>query len=100
MENLNRVFLISPRRYGKTCLLYNFGRHLDKNGTAWTYLDLNAFPDLGGFAGAMAGFSARALETNTDRLLKFLSGFRRLRPSMSMDSDGNISATPGNVRQR
>jgi len=93
MENLNRVFLISPRRYGKTCLLYNFGRHLDKNGTAWTYLDLNAFPDLGGFAGAMAGFSARALETNTDRLLKFLSGFRRLRPSMSMDSDGNISAT-------
>ena len=23
MENLNRVFLVSPRRYGKTCLLAN-----------------------------------------------------------------------------
>lgn len=93
MENLNRVFLVSPRRYGKTCLLYNLGRQLEKSGIAWTYLDLNAFPDLGGFAGALAGFSARALESNTDRLLKFFSGFRRLRPRMSMDSDGVLTAT-------
>ncbi|MBW1943388.1 MAG: ATP-binding protein, partial [Deltaproteobacteria bacterium] len=82
MENINRVFLISPRRFGKTCLLYNLGKHLERSGIAWTYLDLNAFPALRHFAGAMASFSAKALESNSDRLLKFFSGFRRLHPKL------------------
>ena len=93
MENINRVFLVSPRRFGKTCLLYNLGKHLEENGIAWTYLDLNAFPDLRHFAGAMASFSAKALESNSDRLLKFFSGFRRLHPKLGMDPDGNITAS-------
>ena len=93
MENINRVFLVSPRRYGKTCLLYNLGRHLDEDGIAWTYLDLNAFPNLRNFAGALASFTAKALETNSDRLLKFFSGFVRLRPKLAMDKEGNLAAS-------
>ncbi len=60
---------------------------------AWTYLDLNAFPDLHRFAGAMAGSAAKALENNTDRLLKIFSGFRRLRPKLEMGSDGSVAAS-------
>jgi hypothetical protein len=46
----------------------------------------------GGIAGAMTAMTARALESNTDRLLKIFSGFYRLRPKLGMDHDGNLSA--------
>ena len=45
MENNNRVFLVSPRRYGKTCLLHQLIPELKKRGMACAYIDLNAFPD-------------------------------------------------------
>jgi hypothetical protein len=92
MENNNRVFLISPRRFGKTCLLHQLTQNLVDGGVACAYLDLNAFPDLRSFAGALAGMVTRALESNTDRLLKLFSGFQRLRPKLSLDRDGNVSA--------
>jgi hypothetical protein len=31
MENLNRVFLVSPRRFGKTCLLLNLIDSFERN---------------------------------------------------------------------
>jgi hypothetical protein len=92
MENNNRVFLVSPRRFGKTCLLHQVRKTLENNGMACAYIDLNAYPDLGSFAGAMTAMTSRALESNTDRLLKIFSGFRRLRPKLGMDHDGNLSA--------
>jgi hypothetical protein len=61
-------------------------------GMACAYIDLNAFPDLRSFAAAMTAMTARALEANTDRLLKIFSGFSRLRPKLSMGPDGNLSA--------
>jgi len=30
MRNLGRVFLVSPRRYGKTCLIFNLSDKLKK----------------------------------------------------------------------
>ncbi len=92
MENNNRVFLVSPRRYGKTCLLHHLIQRLEKDGMACAYLDLNAFPDLRSFAGAMTSTTTKALESNTDRLLKIFSGFHKLRPKLSIDQDGNLSA--------
>lgn len=92
MENTNRVFLLSPRRFGKTCLLHNLMEDLNRCGIASAYLDLNAYPDLRAFAGAAAALTTKALETNTDRLLKILSGFQRLRPRITMDSEGKLSA--------
>ena len=93
MENNNRVFLVSQRRFGKTCLLHHLKHTLESNGPACTYIDLNAYPDLHGFAGAMTTMAARALESNTDRLLKIFSGFSRLRPKLSMDKNGNLGAS-------
>jgi len=34
MDNLSRVFLISPRRFGKTCLLFNLMERLNDLGFA------------------------------------------------------------------
>ncbi len=92
MENNNRVFLVSPRRFGKTCMLHNLGEILEKNGMAWAYIDLNAYPDLRGFAASLATGTAKALETDRDRLLKLFTGFRKLRPKLSMDMEGNVNA--------
>jgi hypothetical protein len=92
MDGLGRIFLVSPRRYGKTCLLFNFLDRLREKGMAAAYIDLNAYPDLPGLAaGATQAFS-RALETDVDKLLKVFSGMRRLRPRVSLDPDGGISA--------
>jgi hypothetical protein len=92
MANTNRVFLISPRRFGKTCLLLNLVGQLEARGMAAAYIDLNAHPDLRSLAGALAGATARALESNTDRLLKLFANFRRLRPKVGVDAQGNVSA--------
>jgi AAA+ ATPase superfamily predicted ATPase len=92
MVNLNRVFLVSPRRFGKTCLLLNLIETLKRDAMACAYIDLNAFPDIRSFAGAMTGLTTEALETNKDKLLKMFSGFKKLRPKVSVDPDGKISA--------
>lgn len=92
MTNTNRVFLVSPRRYGKTCLLLNLVDQLQAQGMAAAYIDLNAHPDLRSLAGGMASVTAKALESNADRLLKLFAGFRRLRPKVGVDAQGNVSA--------
>lgn len=92
MDNDNRVFLVSHRRFGKTCLLHHLKESLEKDGFACAYLDLNAYPDLRSFAGAITSMTTKALESNTDKLLKIFSGFSKLRPKLGMDTDGNLSA--------
>ena len=93
MTNLTRVFLISPRRFGKTCLLWNLLEKLQDQGFATAYLDLNAYPDLRTFAGSFTQLTTRALETNTNKLLKIFAGLQRLRPKVSVAPDGSISGT-------
>jgi hypothetical protein len=92
MLNLSRVFLVSPRRFGKTCLLLKLIETLKREAVACAYIDLNAFPDIKSFASALTALTAEALESNKDKLLKIFSGFQKLRPKLSMDPDGNISA--------
>ena len=92
MVNLNRVFLVSPRRFGKTCLLLNLIETLKRDAMACAYIDLNAFPDIRSLAGALTGLTTEALETNKDKLLRMFSGFQKLRPKVTVDPDGKISA--------
>ena len=92
MVNLNRVFLVSPRRFGKTCLLLKLIEMLKRNGMACAYIDLNAFPDIRSFASALTALTAGALETNKDKLLKMFAGLQKLRPKVSVDLNGKISA--------
>jgi hypothetical protein len=69
MKNLNRVFLVSPRRYGKTRLLANLLDRLEEEGVPTSYLDLNAYPDLRIFAAAFARTTCRFPESSKDKLL-------------------------------
>ena len=57
MVNLNRVFLVSPRRFGKTCLLLNLIETLERDAMACAYIDLNAFPDIKSFASALTSIT-------------------------------------------
>jgi hypothetical protein len=93
MENLNRVFLVSPRRYGKTCLLANLLDKLDGEGLATAYLDLNAYPDLASFAAAFTQATSKALESNMNKLLKIFAGLQKLRPKVSVGLDGALSGS-------
>lgn len=92
MINLNRVFLVSPRRFGKTCLLMNLIEKLNRSGVACAYIDLNAYPDIKSFATALTSLASKALESNTDKLIKMFSGLQKLRPKVSVNPDGTISA--------
>ena len=91
MVNLNQVFLVSPRRFGKTCLLLRLMETLKRERMACAYLDLNAFPDIRSFASALAALTSEALETSRDKLLKMFSGFQNLRPTVSVGPEGKIS---------
>ncbi len=92
MANLNLVFLVSPRRFGKTCLLLNLIETLRRDAMACAYVDLNAFPDIKSFATALTSLTTEALETNKDKLLKMFFAFQKLRPKVSVDPEGKISA--------
>jgi hypothetical protein len=91
MQSLSRVFLVSPRRFGKTCLIYNLLDALHEKGLATAYLDLNAYPDLRSFAAAFAQVTSKALESDTKKLLKIFAGLKKLRPKVSLGLDGSIS---------
>jgi len=93
MENLNRVFLVSPRRYGKTCLLANLLDRLERQNYGVAYLDLNAYPELRSFAAAFTQLTSRALESSTDKLLKIFAGLQRLRPKVSVGPDGALAGS-------
>ena len=90
MDNLSRVFLISPRRFGKTCLLFNLIERLNDIGFATAYLDLNAHPDVKSLAAGMTHLTSMALESDFEKLLKVFSGLQRLRPKVSVGQDGSI----------
>ena len=86
-----RVFLVSPRRYGKTCLLFNLLDRLRAQGMPCAYLDLNAYPELAGLSGAVAAETARSMESGIDRLSNLLASLTHLRPRVSVSPDGSIS---------
>jgi hypothetical protein len=93
IRNFSRVFLVSPRRYGKTCLLFNLIESLKIEKTPVAYLDLNAYPDIKSLSGDFALQTCKALETNRDKLIKVLSGLKNFKPQFSVESDGTkISA--------
>ncbi len=94
IRNFNRVFLVSPRRYGKTCLIFNLIESLKIEKTPVAYLDLNAYPDIKSLSGDYALQTCKALETNRDKLIKVLSGLKNFKPQFSVESDGTkISAS-------
>ncbi|MGD8520059.1 MAG: ATP-binding protein [Desulfobacterales bacterium] len=91
-KNLSRIFLVSPRRYGKTCLLFNLMASFKTEKIPAAYLDFNAYPDIRSLAAGYALQTCKALETNRDKLMKLLSGLKNFTPRFSLEANGTTIA--------
>lgn len=87
-----RLFLISPRRYGKTSLILKALEELKKNDFYIVYMDLYKATSLQAFLEIYTRSIATAVETKTDKILNFFKNtLPGLRPTISLQPDGSAS---------
>jgi AAA+ ATPase superfamily predicted ATPase len=85
----HNMFLISPRRYGKTSLIINVLEHLNREGLFTFYIDLYKVASLRELLEAYAKGVARSCTTRVERFSEFIKDiFPRLRPKIIIGSDG------------
>lgn len=87
-----RVFLISPRRYGKTSLAFNALAALKERGIITAHMDMYDVSTVEQFAAHYARAIARAAETKTESIVSFIREvIPALRPSVTISAEGEIS---------
>ena len=87
-----RVFLISPRRYGKTSLAFNALAALKERGIITAHMDMYDVSTVEQFAAHYARALARAAETKTENIISFIREvIPSLRPSVTISAEGEIS---------
>lgn len=92
LKQEGRVFLISPRRYGKTSLVANILEGLRRQGMLTAHLDLYDASTLEQFATHYARALARASETKAESLVRFIrEAVPALRPQVTLSPEGDIS---------
>ena len=74
MTNANTVFLVSPRRYGKTSLLINFIEQMRNGEFLCVYIDLYRVSSLKRFLELYLTEVGRAVTQKPERALSFLKG--------------------------
>ena len=85
-----RVFLLGPRRFGKTAILRAASAAAERQGAIVIRLDAEAYPGVDGLVRALVLESARKLKSDvTQTGEKILRFFSRLRPVISYDAAGN-----------
>jgi len=85
----HNIFLISPRRYGKTSLIINVLKRLKKEGLLTFYIDLYKVASLRELLEAYARGVARSYTTRVERFSEFVKDvFPGLRPKIVIGSDG------------
>ena len=90
VSNGRDVTLVAPRRYGKTGLIHNAFRILEKDHTT-IYLDIFAIEDLTSFVQAFSSAVLGKLDSPSERIgRKLLSFFRSCRPTMTPQDDGSL----------
>ena len=90
IANGRDVTLVAPRRYGKTGLIHNAFRVLEKDHAA-VYLDIFAMDDLASFVQAFSSAVAGRLDSAAGRIgRKLLSFFKSCRPTMTPQDDGSV----------
>jgi len=92
MGNVGKVFLVSSRRVGKTCLLRNLKKNLNKMGFLTAYVDLYRAPTLRHFTELYARAVVEVVEGKLEKMVKavprILPG---LRPTLAPNPDGTLS---------
>ncbi|MFQ6091833.1 MAG: hypothetical protein ACE5OR_03985 [bacterium] len=96
LQSSARIFLISPRRYGKSSLLHVVKDKLKQKGLLVAYVDLykiasiNQFGDV--YTSAILNTSDTKIEEATKTIPELLA---RLRPKIAIESTGAPSVTLG-----
>jgi len=87
-----RIFLISPRRYGKTSLILKVLEELMTQGFYTAYIDLYKVNSLQKFLEIYAREVARAVESKLEKTFNFLKKtLPGLRPKISLQPDGTAT---------
>ena len=100
MENGEKLFVFSERRYGKTSLVHASLKKLPKKGYVCAYVDLWPTDSEATFATTVAKAIAESMSTSVGKLLetakKFFGG---LSPSVTMGEEGKPELTFGLAKQ-
>ncbi len=92
IEGGERVFLISPRRYGKTSLIMNVLEEIKKKGYLTAYIDLYKAPSLRDLLIQYSKGVASSGETTLEKMVKLAKELLPgLRPKIEVGTDGTPS---------
>jgi hypothetical protein len=97
----SRLFLISPRRYGKTSLLLESRTRLQAQKVPVAYVDLYQATSLAHFLDLFARAVLEALEGTVDKAVRLAGEFLRgIRPTMTINALGQPEWTLGVSQQQ
>jgi hypothetical protein len=96
-EECGTLFLIGPRRFGKTSILRAAEAKLTEAGKIVLRYDAEAFDDIGGLAAALLAGAVRKYTSALDRAQAIAKKFfMALKPSLTLDpADGKITVAVG-----
>ncbi|MCK4495394.1 MAG: ATP-binding protein, partial [Candidatus Aminicenantes bacterium] len=92
LKDCEKIFLISPRRYGKTSLIINTLSKLRDAGIYSIYLDLYKATSLHKLLELYAREIAQEVETKLERAIRFMEEtLPGLRPKITLNANGSPS---------
>ncbi|MDI6779094.1 MAG: ATP-binding protein [Bacteroidota bacterium] len=87
LQGSSRIFLVSPRRYGKSSLLANVMIELKKKGLLVAYIDLYKTPSIRTFVELYSSLITRAGQSKFEEVASLVKEYLpNLRPKISLDS--------------
>lgn len=96
IRNRGKLFVIGPRRFGKTSLLSAAGEAAAKDGVIVLRFDAEKFESLELLAAALLTGATRALRGPMERTTALVARVAaRLKPEMTIDSEGSLSVSLG-----
>lgn len=99
IRNRGKLFLIGPRRYGKTSLLSVAGEAAAREGVIVLRFDAEKFESLELLASALLTGATRALQGPLERTIALVGQVAaHLKPEMSVDPEGKLSVGLGASR--
>jgi DNA-binding transcriptional ArsR family regulator len=94
IRNRGKLFLIGPRRFGKTSLLHACALEAERQGTTVLRFDAEMYESLPLLAQAILGAAVRAMKSPLERIVRSIADTAsRLRPRIDIDGQGSISVT-------
>jgi len=89
LKDCEKIFLISPRRYGKTSLIINILAKLRKDGVYPIYIDLYKVTSLHKLLELYSREIAMVVETKLEKAIRFIKEvLPGLRPKITISADG------------